>query len=250
MGQKVHPYVFRLGVNKDWKSKWFDQKNYRQNLHEDLKIKKFIKEKLSHAAVADLVIERSAGQITINIHSARPGIIIGRGGQGIEELKKDLVKVCSHQKINLNIIEIRQPDAVAAIVAQNIAAQIEKRIPYKRAIKQAIEKALQNKVKGIKIQVKGRLNNVDIARKEVFSKGSIPLHTLRADIDYCYWPAFTTNAGTIGVKVWIYKGEIFNIEDKNQSEHDRNQRFRPRRPFQPRNNQRSSHRPAPPADKK
>jgi small subunit ribosomal protein S3 len=245
MGQKVHPYVFRLGVNKDWKSKWFDDKNYRKNLHEDLKIKQFIQKTLNHAAVADLVIERSAGQITINVHTARPGIIIGRGGQGIEDLKKELVKVCAHQKINLNIIEIRQPDTVSAIVAQNIGAQIEKRIPYKRAIKQAIEKALQNKVKGIKIQVKGRLNNVDIARKEVFSKGSIPLHTLRADIDYCYWPAFTSNAGTIGVKVWIYKGEIFDNEDKTPAGQDKNRRFsRPRRPFSPRPNHPNSARPS------
>jgi len=233
MGQKVHPYIFRLGVNRSWKSKWFDQKNYRKKLHEDLKIKEFIRRLLGHAAIADLVIERSAGQITINIHTARPGIIIGRGGQGIEDLKKELVKIVSHQKINLNIIEIRQPDTYSAIVAQNIAAQIEKRIPYKRAIKQAIEKALQNKVKGIKIQVKGRLNNVDIARKEIFSKGSIPLHTLRADIDYCYWPAFTTNAGTIGVKVWIYKGEIFGTDEKDNSRPDQNGQ-RPRRPFMPR----------------
>jgi len=227
MGQKVHPYIMRLGITTDWKSKWFNDKTYAKDLHADIKIKKYLLEKLGHAGVADIVIERSAGQITVNIHSSRPGIIIGRGGQGIEELKKDLNKlVPPHNKLNLNIIEIRQPDTVSALVAQNIASQIEKRIPYKRAVKQAMERAMQSKAQGIKIMIKGRLNNSDIARKETFAKGKIPLHTIRADIDYALRPAYTNSAGTIGVKVWIYKGEIFGNEKKEEQE--KNQ-FRPNR---------------------
>ncbi|MFA4930634.1 MAG: 30S ribosomal protein S3 [Patescibacteria group bacterium] len=218
MGQKVHPYSFRIGVINDWKSKWFSQKKYRQNFHQDLKIKKYITEKMSHAAVADITIERSAGQVTVNIHTARPGIIIGRGGNGVDELKNKLkIIIAGPEKLQINIIEIRQPDTFASLVAQNIAAQIEKRIPYKRAIKQAIDRALQARVEGIKITVKGRLNNVDIARTETFSKGKIPLHTIRANIDYCGLPAFTPTAGKIGVRVWIYKGEVFN-KDKNRDQ--------------------------------
>ncbi len=217
MGQKVHPYIFRLGIINDWKSKWFSSKNYRQFLHQDLKIKKFINKKLAHAGLADIVIERSAGQITINIHTARPGVIIGRGGTGVDELKKELQKILlPTDKIQLNIIEVRQPDTVASLVAQNIATQIEKRIPYKRAIKQAIDRALQARVEGIKIIVKGRLNNTDIARTETFAKGKIPLHTLRANIDYCSLPAYTATSGKVGVKVWIYKGEQFKTDKINQ----------------------------------
>lgn len=220
MGQKVHPYSFRLGVINDWKSKWFSQKKYRQNFHQDLKIKKYINQKMAHAGIADITIERSAGQITVNIHTARPGIIIGRGGTGVDELKNKLKDIISGpEKLQINIIEIRQPDTFAALVAQNIASQIEKRIPYKRAIKQAIDRALQARVEGIKIIVKGRLNNVDIARTETFSKGKIPLHTIRANIDFCSLPAFTATAGTIGVKVWIYKGEVFN-KDKEKEENN------------------------------
>jgi len=216
VGQKVHPYIFRLGVTSDWKSKWFMSKNFSTSLLQDIKIKKYLNQKLLQAGLADITIERSSGRVTINIHTSRPGIIIGRGGQGIEDLKKDLNKyVPANLKLQLNIIEIRQPDIVASLVAQNIATQIEKRIPYKRAIKQAMERAMQAKAKGIKIIVKGRLNNVDIARQETFAKGSIPLHTIRADIDYALRPAYTTNAGTIGVKVWIYKGEVFKGE-KNE----------------------------------
>lgn len=240
MGQKVHPYIMRLGVTTDWKSKWFSSKNFAKYLHDDLKIKKYLEQKLSNAGLADVMIERSSGQITINIHTSRPGIIIGRGGQGIEDLKKDLQKhVPKQTKLNLNVVEIRQPDTVAAIVAQNIATQIEKRIPYKRAIKQAIERALQSNAKGIKIIVKGRLNNVDIARQETFAKGKIPLHTIRADIDYALKPAYTTNAGTIGVKVWIYKGEVFKKDAKQTS--DQPAAAKPGRPnhrFRPRNNNR------------
>ncbi len=228
MGQKVHPYIMRLGVTTDWKSKWFSDKNYAKYLHDDLKIKKYLLQKLAQAGVADIVIERSAGQLTINIHTSRPGIIIGRGGQGIEELKKDLNKhITGQTKLNLNIVEIRQPDTVSAIVAQNIATQIEKRIPYKRAIKQAMERALQSRAQGIKIMVKGRLNNVDIARQETFSKGKIPLHTIRADIDYALRPAYTTNAGTIGVKVWIYKGEIFKKDLQKNAETPATDKQRP-----------------------
>jgi small subunit ribosomal protein S3 len=236
VGQKVHPYIMRLGVTTDWKSKWFSTKNFAKFLHDDLKIKKYLEKKLAQAGLADLTIERSTGQITINIHTSRPGIIIGRGGQGIEELKKDIsLHIPKQTKLNLNVVEIRQPDTVASIVAQNIATQIEKRIPYKRAIKQAIERALQSNAKGIKIMVKGRLNNVDIARQETFAKGKIPLHTIRADIDYSLKPAYTTNAGTIGVKVWIYKGEVFKKDLQKKSETPavpprpaRPNRFRPR----------------------
>ena len=218
MGQKVHPYVFRLGVINDWKSKWFSQKNYRQFLHQDLKIKDYINAKLAHAGIADITIERSAGQITINIHTARPGIIIGRGGTGIDELKSKLKNIIDHnQKLQLNIIEIRQPDIVATLVAQNIASQIEKRIPYKRAVKQAIDRALQSKAQGIKIIVKGRLNNAEIARTETFFKGKIPLHTIRANIDYCSLPAFTSTAGKVGIKVWIYKGEVFSKDKQEET---------------------------------
>lgn len=227
MGQKVHPYSFRLGVINDWKSKWFSQKNYRQNFHQDLKIRKYISEKMAHAGIADITIERSAGQVTINIHTARPGIIIGRGGTGVDELKRKLKNIVSSQeKVQINIIEIRQPDTYSALVAQNIAAQIEKRIPYKRAIKQAIDRAIQSRVEGIKIIVKGRLNNVDIARTETFSKGKIPLHTIRANIDYCSLPAFTATAGKIGIKVWIYKGEVFGNEQETNNNNPKNHNSR------------------------
>lgn len=228
MGQKVSPISFRLVINKDWRSKWFGQKNYREFLLEDLGLRKAIVKKLGRTAGINLIeIQRDAQQIIINIHTARPGIIIGRSGQGINELSEYLTQSLQktksnwsfsirssqinksgkspNNKIKINIIEVRNPEIQANLVAQNIAQQLEKRVAYRRTVKMAIEKVMQNKeVKGVKVGVAGRLGGVEIARKEKFSQGSIPLATLRSEIDYAHQDAFTTY-GVIGVKVWIYK---------------------------------------------
>lgn len=206
MGQKIHPHGLRLGIIKTWDAKWYAGKDFAGNLHEDLKIRKFIKTKAFSAGVSKLVIERASNRVKVIIHTAKPGMIIGRGGAGIEEMKKNLKQLTGKQ-IDINIAEIRQPDMDAQLVAENIAAQLERRIAFRRAMKQSIQRTMRMGAKGIKVMVGGRLGGAEIARSEAARDGSIPLHTLRADIDYGTAEAHTTY-GLIGVKVWIYKGEI------------------------------------------
>lgn len=206
MGQKIHPHGLRLGIIKTWDAKWYAGKDFAANLHEDLKIRKFIKTKAFSAGVSKLVIERASNRVKVIIHTAKPGMIIGRGGAGIEEMKKNLKQLTGKQ-IDINIAEVRQPDMDAQLVAENIAAQLERRIAFRRAMKQSIQRTMRMGAKGIKVMVGGRLNGAEIARSETARDGSIPLHTLRADIDYGTAEAHTTY-GLIGVKVWIYKGEI------------------------------------------
>lgn len=206
MGQKIHPHGLRLGIIKTWDAKWYAGKDFAANLHEDLKIRKFIKTKAFSAGVSKLVIERASNRVKVIIHTAKPGMIIGRGGAGIEEMKKNLKQLTGKQ-IDINIAEVRQPDMDAQLVAENIAAQLERRIAFRRAMKQSIQRTMRMGAKGIKVMVGGRLGGAEIARSESARDGSIPLHTLRADIDYGTAEAHTTY-GLIGVKVWIYKGEV------------------------------------------
>ncbi|MDF1497804.1 MAG: 30S ribosomal protein S3 [Patescibacteria group bacterium] len=210
MGKKINPFLHRLGIIRDWKSKWFNINQYREYLRKDIEVREYLKEKLKKAAIEDIIIERSSNSIVINIHSARPGIVIGRGGTGVEELKQDIAKKINEKtELKVNIIEIKNSELSANLVAQSIAEQIEKRLPFRRVLKQAIEKTMQNKkAKGIKVAIAGRLNGAEMARTEWLSEGKIPLQTMRADIDFAKYVARTTY-GAIGIKVWINKGEIF-----------------------------------------
>ncbi len=207
MGQKVNPKGLRVGIIKDWEGKWFaDKRNYSNLLIEDVKIREFIKRKLYQAGIAKTQIERAANRVKISIHTAKPGIVIGRGGTEVEALRKELEKMTGKQ-IHVNIVEIKTPDTDAQLVAENIASQLEKRIAFRRAMKQTVQRSLRMGAKGIKIACSGRLAGAEIARTEWYSEGKVPLHTLRADIDYGFAEANTTY-GKIGVKVWIYKGEV------------------------------------------
>ncbi len=207
MGQKVHPHGLRVGVIKDWDSKWYaGKREFGEFLVEDVKIRKFIKEKLFLAGVPKIEIERKINKVFINIHAAKPGIVIGRGGAEIEKLKKELVDMVG-KDVAINIIEVKSPDVNAQLVAENIAAQLEKRISFRRAMKSVMGRAMKLGAKGIKTSVSGRLGGAEIARCEHYHEGTIPLQTLRADIDYGFYEADTTY-GKIGVKVWIYKGEV------------------------------------------
>ena len=207
MGQKVNPTSWRLKINENWKSRWFGRgKNYAEYLHQDLQIRKYILKEYQAAAISKVEIDRDANKITVTVKTARPGVIIGRGGVGAEKIKSGIEKIIKGNKIKINIEEIKNPDVDANIVAQNIVAQIEKRIPFRRAMKQAIEKAQSAGTRGIKVQISGRLNGADIARSEKATYGLVPLSTLKSSIDYASVPAFTTY-GVVGIKVWIYKGE-------------------------------------------
>ncbi len=206
MGQKVHPIGLRLGIIKTWDSRWFSQKNYAALLHEDIKIRKIVKERLMHAGVAKVEIERAGQKAKINIHTARPGIIIGKKGAEVDKLKKDLEAMTSKQ-MYINIQEIRRPELDAQLVAENIALQLERRIAFRRAMKKAVTSALRLGAQGIKITCAGRLAGAEIARTEWYREGRVPLHTLRADIQYGFFEAKTT-MGQIGIKVWIYRGDI------------------------------------------
>jgi small subunit ribosomal protein S3 len=209
MGQKVNPIGLRLGINKTWDSKWFvgDKKAYAKNVHEDIAIRKQIDKSLQNAGIAKIEIQRTNNQVIVNIHTSKPGVIIGGQGKKIEELRDALTQNFKHQ-FNVNVVEIK-PQLNAALVSESIAKQVESRVSYRRAVKMAIDKAIESGALGVKVKVAGRLNGVEIARSEFFSKGKIPLHTLRADIDYSVFTANTTY-GTIGVKTWIYKGDVFN----------------------------------------
>lgn len=206
MGQKTHPIGFRLGVNKTWSSRWYATKDYAKYLHEDLKIRRFLKDKLRHAGISAIDIERVAGKIKITIHTARPGIVIGKKGTGIEQLKAETQKL-STTEVFLNIQEVRKAEADAQLISENIADQLERRIAFRRAMKKSMQQAFKFGVKGIKVQCSGRLGGSEIARVERYAEGSVPLHTLRADIDYGTAEAYTTY-GQIGVKVWVYKGDV------------------------------------------
>ncbi|WP_371365833.1 30S ribosomal protein S3 [Sporomusa rhizae] len=206
MGQKVNPHGLRLGIIKTWDAKWYADKDYAKNLHEDIKIREMLKEKLYTSNVSQIIIERAANRVKVTIHTAKPGMVIGRGGSGIENIKKSL-KDLTGKNIDVNIAEIKQAELDATLVAENIAAQLEKRIAFRRAMKQSVTRTMRMGAKGIKVMVGGRLGGAEIARSESYREGSIPLHTLRADIDYGTAEAHTTY-GRIGVKVWIYKGEV------------------------------------------
>ena len=208
MGQKVNPHGARVGVILDWSTKWYaGKKDFSNNLIEDYKLRKMLKEKLDASGVSSIDIERSASKVSVTIHTAKPGIVIGRGGAGVEALKKE-IEAFTGKAVSLNIMEIKLPDADAQLVAENIAQQLEKRVSFRRAMKQTIGRAMKTPgVKGIKTKVSGRLGGADIARSEGYHEGSIPLQTLRADIDYGFAEAKTTY-GRIGVKVWIYKGQV------------------------------------------
>ena len=206
MGHKVHPTGFRLGFIRDWQSKWYSESHYREFILEDVKLRNTIKSKYSEAAISLIEIDRQAKDVTITLHTARPGIVIGRGGQRVDEMRHYLEGLVS-KKVRINILEVRQPEMDAYLVARSVAEQIERRIAYRRAMKQSIFRTIQAGAKGIKISCSGRLGNAEIARRQTSHEGQVPLHTLRADIDYGFTEAHTT-LGRIGVKVWIYKGQI------------------------------------------
>jgi small subunit ribosomal protein S3 len=206
MGQKVHPHGFRLGYVYDWNSKWYADKTYTDLLHEDLAIRKTITRMLPEAGISKVEIERNANQITVSIHTARPGIVIGRGGQRVDELRTNLEKATG-RRVRVNINEVRIPEVEAPLVARAVAEQIERRVSHRRAIKQAALRAMQRGAQGVRIKISGRLGGADMSRKDQERQGRVPLHTLKADVDYGTSEARTT-LGRIGVKVWIYKGDI------------------------------------------
>ncbi len=206
MGQKVNPYGIRLGINKTWSSRWFSKNEYTKLLHQDLKIKSYVENKLKNASISKINIERAAKKLRLSIYSSRPGIIIGKKGADIETLKNDLSKM-SNLEVFLDIKEVRKPEVEARLVAENIASQLEKRISFRRAMKKAVQSAMRLGAKGVKVVCSGRLGGAEIARTEKYHEGSVPLHTLRGDIDYSTAEAETTY-GICGIKVWINKGEI------------------------------------------
>ena len=219
MGQKVHPNGLRVGVIRDWNSKWYaDSKNYSDYLVEDYNIRKFVKAKLLASGVAKVEIERTAKFVKVNIYTANPGLVIGKGGKLAEALKVDLEKMIN-KKVNLNIVEVKNADTDAQLVAENIAGQLERRISFRRAMKQCMQKSMKAGALGIKTAVSGRLAGADMARTEFYKEGTIPLQTLRADIDYGFYEADTTY-GKIGVKVWIYKGEILPAKKEAKGGND------------------------------
>jgi len=214
MGQKIHPTGFRLSVNKNWASRWYaNTKNFATMLNEDLKVRDYLKKRLSHASVGKVIIERPAKDARITIHSARPGVVIGKKGEDIEILKADLRKLLGVQMVHVNIEEIRKPEVDAQLIADSIAQQLEKRIMFRRAMKRAMQNAMRLGAQGIKIMSAGRLNGIEIARTEWYREGRVPLHTLRADIDYGTSEAKTTY-GVIGIKCWVYKGEVLAKGDQ------------------------------------
>ena len=218
MGQKVSPHGFRVGVIKDWEATWYaNKKDFGKFLLEDNTIREFIQKKYKEASISRVVVQRTQGEkLVVDIHTGRPGVIIGQKGAGIEALRKELVKIAAGKQVSINIREVKQVDLNAAIVAQGIAAQLEKRVLVKRAMKASIQRVMKAGALGCKITVSGRINGAEIARAETISQGSIPLHTLRADIDYGVATAATTY-GALGVKVWIYKGEVLDKPAKNAS---------------------------------
>ncbi len=210
MGQKVHPIGLRLGINKTWQSRWYAEKNYADFLHEDLHVKKFIKESFYHAGISRVEIERAAEKTTVNVHTARPGILIGRRGAEVDQLKKKLQKL-TNGDVHVNIFEVRKAEIDAQLVAENIALQLERRVAFRRAMKRSVTTAMRFGAEGIRVSCAGRLGGAEMARREWYREGRVPLHTLRADIDYGFTEARTTY-GIIGVKVWIFKGEVHSYQ--------------------------------------
>ncbi len=206
MGQKINPVGFRIGVIKDWNSRWYAEKDYKELLHEDLQVRSFIKKRLEGSGISNIEIGRAASNMRVTIHTAKPGMVIGKGGSGVDKLRRDLEKMTG-KKVHINIVEIKTPELDAYLVAESIAQQLVKRIAFRRAMKQAIFRTMRAGAKGIKVMCKGRLAGAEMARTEKFHEGTVPLQTLRADIDYGFVEAHTTY-GRIGVKVWIYKGEV------------------------------------------
>ncbi len=210
MGQKVHPFSFRLTVIRNWSSNWFGgrKKDYEQSVQEDIKLRKYLNKKLTDAGIAKIDISRNNQSISVTLHTSKPGVIIGKSGANIEILREDLKKLMN-KPIDVKIFEVRKANVVAALVAQKIGQQIQRRVAYRRAIKGAIQEALEDGALGIKVAIGGRLNGADIARRESYKEGNIPLHTLRADVDYAIYHTETT-FGIIGIKVWVYKGLVFD----------------------------------------
>ncbi|HXG21170.1 MAG TPA: 30S ribosomal protein S3 [Methylomirabilota bacterium] len=214
MGQKVHPKGFRLGILEGWESRWFAEKEYASLLHDDIKVRNFIKKRLHHAGIAKIEIERAANKAKINIYTARPGIVIGKKGAEIEKLKAELAKQ-TEREVYLNIHEVRRPDLDAQLVAENVALQLERRVAFRRAMKESVARAIRMGAQGVKVRCSGRLAGAEIARTEWYREGRVPLHTLRADISYGLAEAKTTY-GVIGVKVWIFRGEVLTREEEQQ----------------------------------
>lgn len=214
MGQKVNPIGMRIGIIRDWDAKWYAEKDFADFLHEDLKIRKYIETNLSEASVSRVEIERAANRVNVSVHTAKPGMVIGKGGSEVEKLRKELNNLTG-KRVHINIIEIKQADLDAKLVGEGIAKQLEGRVAFRRAQKQAIQRTMRAGAKGIKTMVSGRLNGADIARSESYSEGTVPLHTLRADIDYA-WEEADTTYGKLGVKVWIYRGEVLPARKENQ----------------------------------
>ncbi|MBO8157473.1 MAG: 30S ribosomal protein S3 [Bacillaceae bacterium] len=213
MGQKVNPVGLRIGIIRDWESKWYAEKEYADLLHEDIKVREFIENRLKDAAVSSIEVERAANRVNITIHTAKPGMVIGKGGSEVEALRKSLNQLTG-KRVHINIVEVKKPELDAKLVAENIARQLENRVSFRRVQKQAIQRAMRAGAQGIKTQVSGRLGGADIARAEHYSEGTVPLHTLRADIDYGTAEADTTY-GKLGVKVWIYRGEVLPSKKKD-----------------------------------
>lgn len=214
MGQKVHPYGFRLGFNKTWHSRWFAGKQFPEILHRDLELRENLKNRLSHAGVSEVDIERTANKMRINIYTSRPGIIIGRKGAEVDKLRDEIQKMVEGE-VYINIQEIQRPELDAQLVSENIANQLQRRVAFRRAMKKAMESAFRFGAKGVKVRVSGRLNGAEIARSEWYQDGRLPLHTLKADIDYGETVSKTTY-GTIGVKVWVYKGEMAKTKSRKR----------------------------------
>ncbi|MFC5468760.1 30S ribosomal protein S3 [Cohnella suwonensis] len=217
MGQKVNPVGLRIGIIRDWESKWYADKDFGTLLIEDVKIREFLKKKLKEAAVSKIEIERAANRVNVTIHTAKPGIVIGKGGSEVEVLRGQLTKLTNGKKVHINISEIKNPELDAILVAESIAQQLERRVSFRRAMKQAMQRTQRAGAKGIKTSVSGRLGGAEIARQEGYSEGTVPLHTLRADIDYGTAEAHTTY-GRIGVKVWIYRGEVLPTKKRAAEE--------------------------------
>jgi small subunit ribosomal protein S3 len=217
VGQKVNPVGLRIGIIRDWESKWYAEKDFGTLLIEDVKIREFLKKKLKEAAVSKIEIERAANRVNVTIHTAKPGIVIGKGGAEVEVLRGQLTKITNGKKVHINISEIKNPEMDAILVAESIAQQLERRVSFRRAMKQAMQRTQRAGAKGIKTSVSGRLGGAEIARQEGYSEGTVPLHTLRADIDYGTAEAHTTY-GRIGVKVWIYRGEVLPTKKRAAEE--------------------------------
>ena len=214
MGQKVNPVGLRVGIIRDWESKWYAEKDYANLLHEDIKVREYITKRLSDASVSKVEIERAANRLNITVHTAKPGMVIGKGGTEVEALRKALNQLTG-KRVHINIMEVKRADLDAKLVADNIARQLENRVSFRRAQKQSIHRAMRAGAKGIRTMVSGRLGGADIARSEQYSEGTVPLHTLRADIDYGTAEADTTY-GKLGVKVWIYRGEVLPTKKKTE----------------------------------